>query len=423
MTFAFNIWARVVALLPPAMLVAGAAQAAGYDQPLPFAARHVGIGGTSLAEVDSALAPALNPGGLGWIRAPELLGGVTLMTGVVRSSPEPNVNVESERVLAPVPLFGAAMPIASRVALGLAARPLAAAGAAYEYRGAVGVTDDEARAAFVEVALGVGVELPGGVALGVAQRTTYATMSRFKRGAGASGPGIDSSQSGLDFTGVRVGAQWHALSDAPGATGSTRRRLRLGAVYRHQTTIDLHGEEGVLLGAPARDLETRLLLPSRFGGGLRADFGRFGGALEAELVKNGDNGRGAVSATRAGERIELPAIYDWRDAVMLRAGAEVRVLRDGALALRAGAVYDGPSSSRRYPSPFAPPPAPTYAATVGAGFERGAWSVNVAYALRFGSTTISGSELGSEACALCGYAGEYGATLHLISADLSHRFD
>lgn len=408
----------IAALLSPAL-----SHAAGYDQPVPFTARNIGVGGTAVAAADDPTAPAYNPAGLAWVSGAEVLGGVTLMMGKLRASPESDINVESERIVAPLPFLSAASKLFDRVHVGLAMHPIAAAGAVYEYEGAVGLTRDETRAAFVEAALGVGVRLPLGLALGIAHRTTYATLSRYKRGANASGPGIELNLDGIDFTGVRLGAQWHALQDAPHATAATRRRLRFGVAYRHPIEIDVHGETGTVFSQPASDTTTTLRLPARLTGGIRLDFGRFGAAFEADYVNNAANDKAAVRAKLAGAALDVPAIFDWQDAVTLRAGAEYRTLSDGELALRIGFARDGTSASRTYPIPFGPPPAPTHVATLGAGFSRKSWSMNLGYGLRFGETTINESELGRDACAFCGYSGEYSTQLHLISADFSRRFD
>lgn len=405
-----------------ALATAPSVRAAGYDQPVPFVARQLGMGGTALAAVDDPSATAQNPAGLAWVDDIQVLGGLTLMAGRLRSVPEPDTAVESETMLAPLPFASAAARVLPGVSVGVAVYPIAAAGAAYEYEGAVGRTRDEARAAFFEAGLGVGVQLPLGLALGAAHRSTYATLSRYKRGDDANGPGIDLNQAGVDFTGFRLGAQWHALDDSPSATGATRHRLRVGGAYRHRTEIEIDGDSGTVLSLPARDTRTTLLLPTRAGAGLRCDFGRFGAAFEADYVHNADNDRGEVAAELSGAPFAVPVIYDWTDAVTLRAGAEVRALGDGSLALRAGLVRDGTSASRAYPSPFGPPPAPTWVVTLGAGSAGASWAANLGYGMRWGGTTVNDAELGRDGCAFCGYAGEYSARLHLISADFSRRF-
>ncbi len=415
---------RTAALLGAAALLhALGAVAAGYDQPLPSAARQIGMGGAGLADAQGALAPGSNPAGLAATPGWEVEGGLTLMTGVVRASPEPRTNLESERVVAPLPHLGVAARLHPRLGLGLLLQPIAAAGAVYEYEGAVGATRDETRAAFFEAAVGLGVQLPYGLALGLAHRSTYAQMQRYKRGAHADAPGIQLDQRGMDFSGLRLGLTWRLLSEAPRVSLTARQQLRLGVVYRHGTDVELSAEDGIVLAQPVRDVSTTLHLPARVGAGLRTDLGRWGGAFEAELVRNGDNARGRVSATLGGAPLRLPALYDWTDSVLLRAGVELRLLEAGELSVRAGLVRDAAAASRRYPTPFGPPPAPTYAGTLGAGFTHRGWAGNLAYAYRFGGTTLGERELGAELCAFCGYAGRYEARLHVIAVDVGRHFE
>lgn len=413
------------AVLAGAGLVGSApgARAAGYDPAVSHSARHVAVGGTAVASVADPSALSHNPAGLAHVQSAAAMAGATFFIGSIRGTPEGDINVESETLVAPLPLLGGAVRPLDGLTLGLLVHPIAAAGAVYEYSGAAGLTRDETRAAFVEVALGAAIEILPGLRLGAAQRTTIARLHRFKRGSEASRPGIDMTLSGFGFTGWRAGVQWQAVRDAPDANATTRRNLELGVAYRHTTRVSVDADEGTLLAQPARDATSELVLPAKLVAGTRADLGRFGLAFDAEYAFTSQNERGELDAEIGGGRIQVPAIYDWRDAVTLRWGAELRLLSRGELALRAGFVRDGAATSRAYPTPFGPPPTATHVVTAGVGVEVGRWSPSIAYGYRFGETTVNEAELGAEQCPLCGGAGEYALGFHTVAADVVYRFE
>ena len=64
-------------------------QAAGYDTPILYTARHMGMGGTAIASVRDGSAPFHNPAGLGNIGAGNLIVDVSLLTGHLVANPAP----------------------------------------------------------------------------------------------------------------------------------------------------------------------------------------------------------------------------------------------------------------------------------------------------------------------------------------------
>lgn len=401
----------------------GTARAAGYDPAVGHAARHVAVGGTAVASVDDPSSLAHNPAGLVRIEKLALMASGTLMVGRIHATPEPGIHIDSQRLVAPLPMLGVGFRPFDRLAFGLLVHPLAAAGAVYEYESSAGWTRDVTRAAFVEAAVGTAVEIVPRLRLGLAYRVTIAQMHRYKKGDEAAQPGIDMSLGGTNFAGFRAGLQWQAIGDTEHRSATDAERLAFGVAYRHTTRVHMEAETGTLMTQPVTDAHSALTLPGRLVAGVRGDLGRFGLAFDFEYAFTSRNHRSKLGATLAGNAFEVPAIYEWRDAITLRVGAEARVLAKGRLALRTGYVLDGAAPSQAYPTPFGPPPAPTHVVTLGAGLDLGGWSPSLGYGYRFGGTTVEQEQLGADACPLCGGAGRYEVGFHTIAADVVYRFD
>src|SRR3954469_20578882 len=63
------------------------ALAGGYDTPMLYSARHMGMGGTAIGYVNDPSAMFHNPAGLGGIRGLEVLGDLSPLTGSITTSP------------------------------------------------------------------------------------------------------------------------------------------------------------------------------------------------------------------------------------------------------------------------------------------------------------------------------------------------
>src|SRR5438477_8429179 len=93
----FLLLAASTALLP------AAARAGGYDTPMLYSARHMGMGGTAIGYVDEASAIFHNPAGLGHVGKLSLTGDVSLLLAKVRSTPSfLNQDVQSQQTVAPL---------------------------------------------------------------------------------------------------------------------------------------------------------------------------------------------------------------------------------------------------------------------------------------------------------------------------------
>lgn len=397
------------------------ARAGGFDSFLVHSARHLGVGGAAIGYVDDPSAVFHNPAGLTRSGGPALMLEAGIMRPSVRSSPAPETQATSEPMFAPNGMLGGLVPLGQRVALGVAAHPIAAAGARYRHDGPAGNTRDEMRAALVEVSPAAAVRVGHGVSIGVGYRVTAMSMRRESVAANADRPGISLDGRGVSAAGIRIGAQWDVLARPP---DPRRLALSLGVAYRHRVSVPVHGEGGTAIGAPLRRFETSFLLPSRLGFGARLDHRRVGVMLDAGVAFDGQNDRRTIHLRlEDGRAAALPNVFAWRNSAFVRGGLELRVLASRALALRIGGAWDAPSVSRRYPTPFGPPPTDVGLATGGVGLRRGPWSVNAGYGFRFGGTRITRDDVaGAEACAFCGYPGRYEVRAHLVALDVSHTW-
>src|SRR5262245_24221770 len=96
-----------------------AARGAGFDTPILYTARHQAMGGTAIASVDDPSAGFHNPAGLQGVRGLGLIGDFSLILGKIEASPTPTDNLESETVVAPFFLLGAAYRLKEWLTLGL----------------------------------------------------------------------------------------------------------------------------------------------------------------------------------------------------------------------------------------------------------------------------------------------------------------
>lgn len=415
--------AGLAALVTAAL--SSAAVAGGYDTPMLYSARHMGMGGAAAGYVDDPSALFHNPAGLAHTKRFTALGDFSLLLGKVNGSPAFNAqDRESELTVAPMFLLGGAYRLTDWLTFGLGVYPNASAGASYEYvaPGSPDTITNRTRLVFIEGSPAVAVNLPGRLRLGAGYRITYVSLQRFQGQDGAT-PGLDFEMAGFDWTGFRVGAQWTALD-----------WLQVGASYRHRTTTTVKNDTGIALGATYTDISTDFTLPSKLVAGARADAGAFGVAVDGEYLWNsqnqGDPLRGTPPSLDYPDRV--PNIFEWSNAVTVRGGLEYRLLpsTEGVrrLALRAGWIYDGATTNPKYPSAFGTPPGPTNIATAGAGWNAGRTRVNLAYAYRFGEGAVTAADLnapGRKACAFCGTYGNepYELRMHGLYVDLSWALD
>ncbi len=433
------------------LLLAGRAAAGGFDTPILYSARHMGMGGAAIGYVDEPSAMFHNPAGLSGVSGLELTLNLSPIVGEITTSPGDDGNPAemadaegryptrtTELIFAPAFLLGAGYRLSEHLVLGFGVFPVASASGEYRTTGRDFSTGrDRARInqtqlTFIEATPGLSLELPGRVSLGAGYRITLAQLKRVQ-GWEDDPNTFDFEVSGIDLTGVRVGLQWR-VSDA----------LSLGAVYRHRVEPTLTADSGLAVGA-VENLETSLVLPSKLGVGARADLGALGLALDLEYGFYSQNERtelrgcrsdlaaqaGARSCTLRGQAQKLEVVdnvFEWDDAVTVRAGVEY-TLREH-FPVRAGYVFDGKVSNEHYPSAFGTPPAASHSVTVGAGYRAERFQLNVASALRTASTSITRADTGDGEtpdpypCATCSKAGSnYSLWLLGMYVDFSYDFD
>ena len=424
-----------LAVLVPAASV----RAGGYDTPILYTARHMGMGGAAISYVNDASALFHNPAGLAGVDYISVIGDFSPILGKIQSSPSDNgVSIASKPVFAPFFMLGGAFRISDDVVLGIAAYPVASAGAEYEYdyqtsAGSVTSVVDKTKIAFIEVSPGIGINLPAGLKFGFAWRATILQFERFQQQSSktASVTILDMNMLGASFTGFKVGLQWKL-------PWREVEWLQLGVVYRHKTTTVVKADSSVVMTQKSGDTTMDFTLPSKLGFGLRADLLTFALALDVEYGFNSQNESSTIHATPVDPTKKDPAVvsyYEWRNSWTVRLGLQY-TLKDvfygsklDQMFFRLGYIWDDKVSNTHYPSAFGTPPAPTNTFTVGTGFKFWLMQVNLAYALRLGPTTpitaadLDYKTLGLPSCPTCGKAGDYKLTMHAAYCDISFDFE
>jgi long-subunit fatty acid transport protein len=418
-------WVGAALVVLVAIGSSGTARAGGYDTPMLYSARHMGMGGAANAYVNDPSALFHNPAGLGHIKGLTLLADFSLLVGGIQSSPQTfAASIESEPVIAPFFLLGAGYRVTDYLTLGLAVYPVASASAKYEYQSSSGQSIiDSTQLLFIESTLGAAVNIEAArLRIGAGYRVTFLSFKRTQSFDGADQLAFD--MAGWNFAGFRAGIQWTAI---PG-------HLSMGFSYRHKTVTEVTQDKvtiPALLGGTATDGSAEFTLPSRFIWGVRGDYMNIGLAFDVEYALNSQNSDTTIQGTVPSGNIELANIFEWDDAVTLRMGAEYRIqFGEHAILPRLGFIYDARTSKKKYPTAFGTPPAPTYVLTFGAGYESGPYRINVAYAYRFGSTEIADNDLANPGanpddrnCQFCSKAGDYKIWLNGIYVDFSYDFD
>jgi long-subunit fatty acid transport protein len=423
---------------------AAPAAAGGYDTPMLYSARHMGMGGAAVAYVDDPSALFHNPAGLGRIKKISLMGDFSLLAGKIRSSPNPAApNLDSEPVIAPFFLVGGGFRILKWLTAGVAVYPIASASGAYKYKNAGGSdTEDSTKLVFIEISPGVAANFDAiGLRVGAGYRLTSVSLTRQQIIGGSRA--LDFEMSGWNVASFRAGVQW----DAP-------KYLKVGITYRHKTTTKVKQDApyvpwafgGCAPGSEctAKDGESEFTLPGKLSFGLRGDLANFGAAIDLEYGFYSQNEKSTLAgikvgsppcvdnpATEANEcTIALDNVFLWENALTLRVGGEYRIAlgEKNRVIPRLGFVLDSRTSRKEYPTAFGTPPGPTYVITAGVGFERGPYRANLAYGYRFGSATITDQDLtasGSahQACPFCSYPGDYKITLNGVYVDFSYDFE
>lgn len=393
------------------------AWAGGYDTPMLYSARHMGMGGAAVAYVDDPSALFHNPAGLAGIKRLSLLGDFSLLLGGITSAPEDGVSgVDSDLLVAPFFLVGAGYRLLDGLTIGAAVYPVASANATYQYANAERrPVTNSTKLVFIETTIGAGINIDAiRLNLGAGYRLTFVNLARDQVVDGK-------DQLGFDMSG------WNVASFRVGAQEAIPKHLKLGFSYRHKTVTEVKQDSLTvwpILGGTATDGSAEFILPGRLIFGLRGDYKNFGAALDLEYALSSQNKDTTIRAKLTnGTEAALLNIFEWDNAITLRLGGEYRfaLSKTRTLIPRLGFVYDARTSTKQYPTAFGTPPAPTFVLTAGAGYETGPYRVNVAYGYRFGSTTVAKEDLESN-CVSCSKAGDYAIFLNGIYLDVSYDF-
>jgi long-chain fatty acid transport protein len=385
------------------------ARAGGFDTPILYTAKHMGMGGTAIGYVDDSSAVFHNPAGLQGVDGLAFVGDFSLLLGHLRASPDTVSNddarsIESELTVAPFFMLGAAYRLHQWVTVGLALYPVASGGARYLYDSVSGSpVEDETEIVFVELSPAVSVNvpqdllLPGELSLGIGYRYDLLQFGRTK------GPPGNPAVIDLDLdggaSGFRVGLQWK-----PSET------LGFGLVFRSRVLIEASAESATAVGQTVTDPELDFVLPAKLGLGSRFDLDAWGFAVDAEYGFYSQNGESPLRGELNGMPVpaSIKNVYSWQDAITVRLGVEHRFGAERRWPVRVGYIFDGAVTDERYPSAFSTPPAPTHSLTAGAGYKLDHLEFDLAYAYRFGSATIAEEAVApSSECVFCSSYGDY----------------
>jgi long-chain fatty acid transport protein len=412
-----GIWAPALAL---GLLFAETAHAGGYDTPILYSARHQGMGGTAIGYVDDASSIFHNPAGLAQVESLNLLGGITLLSGKLTTSPgSPDLsNADgtypsrtTEPAIAPLFIVGGGYRIAPPVTVGIGFYPIAAVAGEYRTTNLVGrPTIDHTRLVFLELSPAVGIRLTDKLRFGAGYRMTFAMLDR-KKGDVDNPREFDFSVKGNDYAGFRAGLEWQPLDV-----------LSAGIVYRHRIEPTLRADRAYAY-ADLTNAETTLVLPSKLGLGTALNLDLLRLALDVEYGFYGQNGQSTLRGYNPAldKTEQVTNYFEWKNAVTIRFGGEYRLGPLGAFPVRMGYVFDGQVGNPAYPSAFGTPPAASQSITLGGGYRAGKWQANLAAAYRFASTSVSVADTSAaQSCAVCSKPGpDYSLRMLAFYVDFS----
>jgi long-subunit fatty acid transport protein len=391
-----------------ALALPATALAAGYDTPMLYSARHMGMGGTANSYVADPSAPFHNPAGLARVQGGAIMLNGSPLFGTIKASPHADAkSIDTKPTVAPLFLAGAAYRVLPDLVAGLSVYPAGSAAGAYEYPGANGKTvTDSATLAFIEVAPTLAYALPMGFKAGATFRYTMATFKRQR----TDGSPIDLDMSGSDAKGYRLGLQW--------AGG----QFDVGASYRSRIDLGVRAATGKLAGLDAEDVTFLFIYPSKLVLGAQyRGLEKLRIAADVEYGFNSENDttelRGKLTETKT--TFPVTNYYRWENGITVRLGCAYRA---GDVEVRAGYAHDTQVTQKKYPSAFGTPPTATHIVTAGAAYKiSDALDVSLAGAYRTGKATVEKADLDPQ-CVFCGKEGDYGINLFGAYVDLVWRF-
>ncbi len=407
------------------------AWAAGYDTPMLYSARHMGMGGTAIGAVDDPSSIFHNPAGMSHIKGGMLLLDFSPLIGTIHGSPSghgvsekdksishPGLDITSNTTFAPFFMAGGAYTLHKYLTLGFAVYPVASAGASYTYAVEANGNEkvdikDHTKLAFIDFAPAISAQLLPNLRIGAAYRYSTVDFERQRINPDATGTPspIDLTMKGSNAAGFRVGGQY------------TYGALDLGLTYRHKTQTVVKAATGVVNNQNGTDLEYEFVLPSKLGFGVQFREQMLRLAFDLEYTWQEQNRTTSLkgSAVLFGQpsSVAVSNVANWQNTMTARVGAGYKI---GSAEVRAGYTHDSQASQINYPSAFGTPPGSTQVFTAGLGYEiSDRLDFSLAGAYRTGSATVTKADAPTD-CPLCGREGSYNIKLFGAYLDMRWKF-
>lgn len=398
------------------LLASGHASANILEVGVNAGAKLNGMGGAGSAHVSGATAAVVNPAGLaetGQLDANVSFVGMLGTSQAPANGPDTDVRSTS---FVPLPMITAAYRLTDRVAAGLFFYTPSGAGGTFDgvNYGIPGLPPRPFGLTMYDFEAGpaLACRLPWRINLGVAYRVSWVrgSLNAYDPSSLASGSPLyaQTSMSGTDFTGFKIGAQANPIG-----------RLKLGLVYRTPITVNLSGKTTVMDGATGAtvgemDISARVRNVDKLLAGATYQW------IEGVLLTSLDYERQFYSRSRdimltsAVSSTDIPQHY--RDSNIIRLGGEFRV-RPG-LPLRLGlGVFDNFRESAYVNATSGGAPAPTFLISAGAGLAlTRTLDVDFSYTLMLNSGT-----LGSAGLAPTGTPGNYSSNTQAFALNLGYH--
>jgi long-subunit fatty acid transport protein len=399
-----------------ALLASGYASANVLELGVNAGAKLNGMGGAGSAHVSGGTAAVVNPAGLagiGQLSADVSFVGLYGTSQAPANGPGTDVRATS---FVPLPMVTAAYRVTDRVAAGLFFFTPSGAGGTFDgvNYGVPGLPPRPFGLFMYDFEAGpaLACRLPWRMDLGVAYRVSWVrgNLKAYDPSSLASGSPLyaETSMSGTDFTGFKIGVQANPIG-----------RLKLGLVYRTPITIDLSGKTRVMDGATAvtlaeMDISARVRNVDKLLAGVTYQW------IEGVLLTSLDYERQFYSRSRditvASAVSSASMSQHFRDSNIVRLGGEFRV-RPG-LPLRLGLGLFDDFRERAYVNATSGgAPAPTFLVSAGAGLAiASTLDLDFSYTLMLNSGTLDAAGL-----APTGTPGKYGTTTQAFSLNLGYH--
>lgn len=415
---------RMVTIL--AVFLPTLAHAAGYDTPMLYSARHMGMGGTAIGSVDDPSSMFHNPAGLSLSGKGSVMLDVSPLLGQIHGSPDDaKRSIGSNTAASPFFFVGGAYNVWDRIHVGVAAYVLGGAAGSYSYDfshlGNSIHSEDAAKLSFIEVTPTLSVRILDHLRFGASWRATITSFDRTRTDVSNGGEPIinlDLKMKGTGLTGFRLGLQ--------GDIGP----VDLGVVYRSKVQVDVKADSVTYSSAEFLNATYQFILPAKIGLGAHWRINEIARvALDLEYIFNSQNDVVYLSGTQviAGQsaQVNVPNKTDWIDSFTARIGGALKVSKP--VELRAGYIYDTRAANTRYPTAFGSPPGPTQTGTLGVGYQFSpAFDMSFAAAARYGSATITDAQSPHDEVKkespFSGAPGDYSILLIGMYLDARYRF-